>query len=51
MKPRSAIWFVRHGQTDWNAQRRLQGQRDIDLNATGLAQAAEAAARLRAVAG
>jgi broad specificity phosphatase PhoE len=51
VKPRSAIWFVRHGQTDWNAQKRLQGQRDIDLNATGRVQAAEAAARLRAVAG
>ncbi len=45
------IWFVRHGQTDWNAQRRLQGHRDIDLNPIGLAQAGEAARRLHAVAG
>lgn len=45
------IWFLRHGQTDWNAQGRLQGHRDIDLNAHGLAQAGEAADRLRRVAG
>ena len=36
--------FVRHGETPWNAERRLQGHRDIPLNALGLAQA-EAAAR------
>ncbi len=32
-------YFVRHGQTDWNAEQRLQGQADTDLNATGRAQA------------
>ena len=34
------LYFVRHGETDWNAVRRLQGQTDIALNANGRAQAA-----------
>jgi len=33
------ILFVRHGETDYNATGRLQGQRDVPLNARGRAQA------------
>lgn len=47
----ATIYFIRHGQTSWNAEGRLQGGRDIDLNANGEAQAAAVAERLRALAG
>jgi broad specificity phosphatase PhoE len=42
-----AFWFLRHGETDWNAQNLSQGNVDIPLNETGLAQARSAALLLR----
>jgi probable phosphoglycerate mutase len=44
---RVAFWFLRHGETDWNAQGLSQGNVDIPLNAVGLAQARAAAPLLR----
>lgn len=46
-----SIFVVRHGETDWNAERRVQGQADTDINGTGRRQASENGARLAALLG
>jgi probable phosphoglycerate mutase len=37
------IYHIRHGETDWNVEARLQGWRDLPMNARGLTQAVSAA--------
>lgn len=40
------VYIARHGQTKWNAESRLQGQADTDLNALGRDQASRNGRRL-----
>ena len=42
----ATLFLVRHGQTDWNAQRRWQGHADPPLNDAGRAEARALAKRL-----
>jgi broad specificity phosphatase PhoE len=41
------LYYVRHGETDFNAEGRLQGRRDTELNARGRQQAVECGELLR----
>lgn len=43
----TTLALIRHGETDWNAQSRIQGRTDIPLNAAGLEQAARISETLR----
>jgi len=45
--PAPTIYYIRHGETSWNAEGRLQGVQDIPLNALGRQQAAKAGGILR----
>jgi len=47
MKIDIPFYFLRHGETDWNKDKIVQGQMDIQLNETGRAQAIRAAEILR----
>ena len=46
---RVTLFLARHGETDWNAERRWQGHTDTFLNERGRAQARELAERARAL--
>ncbi len=43
------LLLVRHGETDWNRQKRFQGQIDVPLNDTGCVQSQQAAEFLKSV--
>ena len=44
---RPTVFYLRHGETDWNVAGRLQGRRDVPLNERGRAQAAHCGGILR----
>ena len=45
--PSPVIYYIRHGETPWNAEGRFQGSRDIPLNERGRVQATAAGEILR----
>jgi broad specificity phosphatase PhoE len=51
LAPGVTLYFVRHGETDWNLAQRYQGQQDVALNASGRRQAARNGRTLAAALG
>ncbi|RPI30220.1 MAG: histidine phosphatase family protein [Hyphomicrobiaceae bacterium] len=51
LKAGITLYFVRHGETDWNLAQRYQGRRDIPINATGRLQAKHNGLKLAAALG
>jgi probable phosphoglycerate mutase len=49
MRADTTIYFIRHGETDWNAEARYQGQADVPMNEKGRAQALRNGEALRAL--
>jgi len=43
------FYIFRHGETDWNRQRRCQGHTDTNLNETGILQAKMLAQKLQSI--
>ncbi|HET9027170.1 MAG TPA: histidine phosphatase family protein [Trueperaceae bacterium] len=43
------LWLVRHGETEWNRAKRLQGHSDVELNGRGEAQASALAGRVAGI--
>jgi broad specificity phosphatase PhoE len=48
MRSGLTLYFVRHGETDWNAERRYQGQTDVPLNERGRTQSRRNGEAMRA---
>src|SRR5574340_48950 len=49
MKGYCTLYIVRHGQTEWNVKKLMQGHTDIPLNKEGETQAREMAKKLRRI--
>ena len=41
------LYLVRHGQTDWNNERRMQGHKNIPMNEVGIQQINDLADRIK----
>lgn len=49
LEGRTLVCLVRHGQTDWNIEKRLQGRQNVPLNGTGREQARQLASHFGVV--